>query len=76
MRSIVTQKFLMCPPTNFAVEYAINPWMRGNAGQVDRDLADAQWNHLVQIIDDCGGEVVQVQPEEGFPDQVFTANVA
>ena len=27
VRTATPRRYLMCPPTHFAVEYAINPWM-------------------------------------------------
>src|SRR4051794_1804304 len=45
VRTATPRHYLMCRPTYFAVEYAINPWM--NPGEpVDRDLAIAQWEGL------------------------------
>lgn len=41
------QRFLMCRPTYFAVDYAINPWMDPTA-PVDADLAIRQWERLRQ----------------------------
>jgi N-dimethylarginine dimethylaminohydrolase len=39
------RRYLMCRPTYFAVDYAINPWMDPSA-PVDVDLAIAQWEAL------------------------------
>jgi N-dimethylarginine dimethylaminohydrolase len=63
----------MCPPTHFAVEYAINPWMRLDA-PVDRDLALRQWEALREIYLDLGHVVEVIDPVPGLPDMVFAAN--
>jgi len=63
----------MCPPTHFAVEYAINPWMRLDA-PVDRDLALYQWESLRQTYLDLGHAVDVIDPVPGLPDMVFAAN--
>ena len=42
------QEILMCPPTYFAVEYKINPWM---VTQVDREKAQIQWIRLKKTFD-------------------------
>jgi N-dimethylarginine dimethylaminohydrolase len=64
----------MCPPTHFDVSYAINPWMDVTI-PVDRELAQRQWEALVQTLRDAGAEVEVLEPQAGLPDLVFTANV-
>lgn len=64
---------LMCPPDHFEVEYVINPWMDGNAGQLDRERARRQWDGLRDAI----GAVATIEllpPRPHLPDLVFTAN--
>ncbi|MGH3730944.1 MAG: amidinotransferase, partial [Micromonosporaceae bacterium] len=39
--------YLMCRPSHFAVEYAINPWM-DPAVPVDTALAVRQWSALAE----------------------------
>ena len=65
----------MCPPTYFAVDYAINPWMDPSA-PVDVDLAVAQWTTLAQTYRDLGHTVELIEPIPGLPDMVFAANGA
>lgn len=65
--------FLMCPPRHFGVSYVINPWMEGNAGQVDAALAAHQWDALYATLRQFAN-VHLVEPEPGLPDMVFTAN--
>lgn len=69
-------KILMCPPTYFDVTYAINPWMV-EASPCDVDLAKRQWDNLYRTITkEVGAEVLLMEPVEGLPDLVFTANAA
>ena len=68
-----TPRILMCPPDYYEVGYAINPWMDGNAGRMDRERARAQWEILRWSISQVA-EVVTMDPEPGLPDMVFTAN--
>ncbi|GGO66375.1 dimethylargininase [Nonomuraea cavernae] len=67
--------FLMCRPEHFTVEYAINPWMRPEAG-ADRDLAIRQWEGLKAAYENLGHKVSLIDPVEGLPDMVFAANGA
>lgn len=66
-------RFLMCPPEFFAVEYEINPWMEGNRERTVLSQARDQWaalhHHMTQR-----AEVELVTPRQGVPDLVFTAN--
>ena len=66
-------RILMCPPDYFGVTYVINPWMAGNEGQLSIERAHEQWNHLRGVIEE-NAEVLVMDPVEGFPDLVFTAN--
>ena len=66
-------RILMCPPDHYGIEYEINAWMsRGK--QADRDVAMEQWTQLRQLLVDAGASVELLEPQEGFPDLVFTAN--
>ena len=40
------KRFLMCEPRFFEVRYVINPWMEGNLGKVNKELAQQQWDNL------------------------------
>lgn len=70
-----SRRYLMCRPTYFAVEYAINPWMDPTA-PVDADLAIKQWSTLRQVYLDLGHTVDEIEPLPGLPDMVFAANGA
>jgi ornithine--oxo-acid transaminase len=67
------KRFLMCQPTFFDVCYVINPWMEGNLGKVDKVLAKQQWQNLHDIVARLAS-VSLIDPVEGLPDMVFTAN--
>ena len=66
---------LMCPPDFYGIEYEINPWMHKER-QVDRPLAQEQWNGLNSRLVELGAKVSRLAAVEGLPDLVFTANAA
>ncbi|MFP5224615.1 MAG: amidinotransferase [Actinomycetota bacterium] len=67
------RRFLMCPPEFFGVTYEINPWMHKEI-VVDRGLAREQWESLRSAVTDAGATVEILDPVDGLPDLVFTAN--
>ncbi|HZT67959.1 MAG TPA: arginine deiminase-related protein [Acidimicrobiales bacterium] len=67
------RRFLMCPPDHFDVAYEINPWMSVEV-QADPERAAAQWENLVSCLRQAGAAVEVMDPVEGLPDLVFTAN--
>jgi N-dimethylarginine dimethylaminohydrolase len=67
-------KILICRPNFYKIDYSINPWMAPQTNQADSNLAIQQWEKLKELIMDAGGEPVEVDPVEGWPDMVFTAN--
>src|SRR5262245_20059375 len=72
--------FLMCRPRHFAVTYSINPWMDPAAWHKSGDVLHAtavrQWQGLFRALGASGASIELVDPEDGFPDLVFTANSA
>lgn len=65
----------MCTPEYFGVEYVINPWMEGKLGGVIGGTAREQWSYLHGVLTTVlGADTVQVPPQPGLPDIVFTAN--
>jgi N-dimethylarginine dimethylaminohydrolase len=66
---------LMCPPDFYGIHYEINPWM-DMARQAEHAVAVGQWQSLYQQIIDAGAGISLLQPVEGLPDLVFTANAA
>lgn len=72
-RSARIRHYAMTPPTFFAVEYAINPWM-DTSTTVDTHLAMNQWESLRQTYKELGHTVEMVEPVAGLPDMVYAAN--
>ena len=73
MSSPTTLPILMCPPTYFGVQYVINPWMDGNVGAADRQVAQRQWDALHAILSKRT-QVDTVEPLPELPDMCFVAN--
>jgi N-dimethylarginine dimethylaminohydrolase len=67
------RRFLMCPPTYFAVRYSINPWMHP-AEPVDVERANTQWQQLHDTLVGLGHQVELMPADPDLPDMVFTAN--
>jgi lysine-ketoglutarate reductase/saccharopine dehydrogenase-like protein (TIGR00300 family) len=67
------ERYLMCPPEFFQVDYVINPWMEGNIDRANGALAAEQW-HRLHVILAGQGTVELITPLSGSPDMVFTAN--
>jgi len=65
--------YAMTPPTFFAVEYAINPWM-DTSTSADTHVAMNQWESLRQTYKELGHTVELVEPVAGLPDMVYAAN--
>ncbi|MDZ4235739.1 MAG: N-dimethylarginine dimethylaminohydrolase, partial [Dietzia sp.] len=72
-RSARPRRYLMTPPTYFAVEYVINPWM-DMSSPVDSHRALAQWEQLRQTYLGLGHTVELIEPISGLPDMVYAAN--
>lgn len=72
-RSARPRRYVMAPPTFFAVEYVINPWMDPSA-PVDVALAAQQWDALRQVYLTLGHTVDLLEPVRGLPDMVYAAN--
>src|SRR5438128_5512115 len=66
-------RFLMCAPRFYRVAYVINPWMEGNVGRTDGDVAMRQWDRLAAELTRRAA-VEYVEPADGLPDMPFTAN--
>ena len=65
--------FLMCSPEYFGVRYAINPWMEGQIGRVNPELAVQQWARFYRALGKIA-EVHLIDPQPHVPDLIFTAN--
>ena len=61
-------RFLMCPPDYFGIEYEINEWMRlGNP--TDPVRVCAQWRELYSVLsEEIGASVELLDPVPGLPD--------
>lgn len=67
------RRYLMCRPTHFTVSYSINPWMEPSR-PTDTNLAVQQWQALYDTYVSLGHEIELIDPLEGLPDMVYTAN--
>lgn len=66
-------RILMCPPDYYGIEYEINPWMDRRIGS-DPERSRLQWSALRDTLLELGAGVELLDPVEGLPDLVFTAN--
>lgn len=73
MNPMSAPRILMCPPNYFGIEYEINPWMSVRVGS-DPETARNQWERLRQSLEGLGVRVDLLEPVQGLPDLVFTAN--
>ena len=73
IRTRRARRYAMTPPTFFAVEYAINPWMDVGT-PVDAHVALVQWEALRQTYLRLGHDVAVIEPLPGLPDMVYAAN--
>ncbi|MFG2913883.1 dimethylargininase [Kitasatospora sp. NPDC048298] len=69
------RRYLMCRPTHFTVDYAINPWMDPSQ-PTDTALALRQWERLYWTYRRLGHTVELIDPVPGLPDMVYAANGA
>ena len=67
------RRYLMCRPEHFTVSYSINPWMEPSR-PTDTNLALQQWQSLYDTYTELGHEIELIDPLEGLPDMVYTAN--
>ncbi|WP_341850252.1 dimethylargininase [Microbacterium sp. CFBP9034] len=67
------RSYLMCRPEHFTVSYTINPWMEP-ANPTDTAKAVAQWQTLYDTYIALGHDVQLIDPIDGLPDMVYTAN--
>jgi N-dimethylarginine dimethylaminohydrolase len=72
-RKASRRTILMCRPDFFTVSYQINPWMHPES-PTDTALAVSQWEVLYRTYLDLGFEVELIDPIEGLPDMVYSAN--
>lgn len=63
----------MCRPDHYNISYEINPWMDISRNS-ESDKAKKQWTRLHHTLIRLGAFVKYIDPVEGLPDMVFTAN--
>lgn len=67
--------YLMVNPSQFRIEYQINPFMNPDV-QPDQGLVMDQWLDLVAAIQNYGGKVSFLEPHPDAPDMVYAMNLA
>jgi N-dimethylarginine dimethylaminohydrolase len=72
-RSATPKTVLMCQPEYFRVSYSINPWMHPE-NPTDTPKALTQWKALRDTYQQLGFDVHLIDPVEGLPDMVYSAN--
>jgi len=72
-REATPKSVLMCQPEYFRVSYRINPWMHPE-NPTDTPKALAQWTALWETYRQLGFDVHLIDPVEGLPDMVYSAN--
>jgi arginine dihydrolase len=71
---LMAKKILMTPADFFGIEYEINAWMH-EENQVDRSLAQKQWQNVYDIYtQQLGWQVELAAPVEHLPDMVFATD--
>lgn len=63
----------MCKPQYYGIFYEINPWMHLDH-PVNQTSSQKQWQNLYETILNLATEVKLIEPIQGLPDMVFTAN--
>jgi len=64
------ERFLLCRPGFYRIDYVINPWMEGNIGRTDGELARRQWETLEEAL--AARAALQfVEPVPGLPGEPF-----
>ncbi len=67
------KRILLCPPTNFDIEYEINPWMHVER-KVDKAKAMAAYDDLKRIYESLGVQVFEIPQEKDLPDMVYVTD--
>ncbi len=68
----MSNRFLLCKPDYFAIEYEINPWM-DRKNNIDTDASMDQWQTFHDGLAEFA-DIELIDPKPGLPDMVFTAN--
>lgn len=68
------KNILTCPPSHYDIEYEINPWMN-ITNKVESSNADDIYKQLTDIYREAGIGLYEIEPEQGLPDMIYTANI-
>lgn len=68
-------RILMCPPDYYGIHYEINAWMNTQRQSVHATAVE-QWHDLKDLLTAAGATIELLEPIDGLPDLVFTANAA
>ncbi|MEQ9308223.1 MAG: arginine deiminase-related protein [Balneolaceae bacterium] len=68
------EKVLIVNPSQFDVEYVINPHMKDHIGDIDKNVAMEEWIALKEGYENLGLYVHEIDGVKGYPDMVFCAN--
>lgn len=70
------KQVILCPPRFLEIREVINRTQRHFADEnIDREKAQQQHQHLVDILGKLGVEVIQLHPDPRFSEQVFTRDI-
>lgn len=73
MPKFMQPTILMCRPDFYGIEYEINPWMDRSTPS-DSVKSARQWQALHDLLQELGVAIQLMEPVNGLPDLVFTAN--
>lgn len=68
-----TEKYAMCKPVHYGIDYEINPWMDVK-NPSNKKEANREWIALHHTMIRLGVWIDYITPRQGLPDMVFTAN--
>ncbi|WP_040226060.1 dimethylarginine dimethylaminohydrolase family protein [Bhargavaea cecembensis] len=70
------QTVILCPPRYMAIEEAINEVQKAyEDDNIDRDRAMAQYREFRDALRKHGVDVIELEPSEEYPEQVFTRDI-
>lgn len=67
------ETIFICPPKFYNISYEINPWMK-KGNETPNDFVYKQWNNLCEVLRKNNVSLKEIDPQDGCPDMVFTAN--
>jgi N-dimethylarginine dimethylaminohydrolase len=70
------RRVILCPPRYMAIEEAINEVQKQYEDEnIDRERAMAQYREFRDTLRAHGAQVIELEPSEDFPEQVFTRDI-